>query len=54
MAIGSNAVEVVADLKDFRPTGYWDDWMGLDPRDAPLLMRDVGTQDVYALDSEAQ
>jgi len=54
VAISNNSVELVADLKDFHPTGYWDDWMGLDPHDAPLLMRDVGTQDVYALDSEAQ
>jgi eukaryotic-like serine/threonine-protein kinase len=54
MALSNNAVELVADLKDFHPTGYWDDWMGLDPHDAPLLMRDVGTQDVYALDSEVQ
>ena len=54
MAMSNYAVELVADLKDFRPTGYWDDWLGLDPHDAPLLMRDIGTQDVYALDSEAQ
>lgn len=53
MIIRDYAVERVADLKDFRPTGYWDDWMGLDPADAPLLMRDTGTQDIYALDREA-
>jgi eukaryotic-like serine/threonine-protein kinase len=52
VALNNNAVQQVADLKNFRPTGYWDDWMGLDPGDAPLLMRDTGTQDVYALDSE--
>jgi eukaryotic-like serine/threonine-protein kinase len=52
VALSNSAVEQVADLKNFRPTGYWDDWMGLDPGDAPLLMRDTGTQDVYALDSE--
>jgi serine/threonine protein kinase/Tol biopolymer transport system component len=54
MALSNNAVELVADLKDFRPTGYFDDWMSLDPNDAPLLMRDTGTQDVYALDAEPQ
>ena len=51
--IADSAVERVADLKDFQPTGYWEDWMGLDPKDAPLLLRDTGLQDVYALDSEA-
>jgi Tol biopolymer transport system component len=51
--IVDSSVERVADLKDFQPTGYWEDWMGLDPKDAPLLLRDTGLQDVYALDSEA-
>ena len=51
--IQDSSVERVADLKDFQPTGYWEDWMGLDPKDAPLLLRDTGLQDVYALDSEA-
>ena len=54
VAVGNNSVELVADLKDFRPTGYFDDWMGLDPSDSPLLLRDTGTQDVYALHSETQ
>ena len=54
MALGTQTVERIADLKDFRPTGYWDDWMGLDPNNAPLLLRDTGTQDVYALHSEPQ
>ena len=42
--------ERVADLKDFRPTGYWDDWMGLGPDGAPLLLRDTGLQDVYGME----
>jgi serine/threonine protein kinase/Tol biopolymer transport system component len=46
-------LEQVANLKNFHPTGYWDDWVGLDPGDAPLLLRDTGLQDVYALNSEA-
>jgi serine/threonine protein kinase/Tol biopolymer transport system component len=54
VAVSNNSVELVADLKDFRPTGYFDDWMGLDPNDSPLLLRDTGTQDVYALHSETQ
>jgi len=44
-------IERVADLKDFRPTGYWEDWMGLDENDAPLLLRDTGLQDVYAMEA---
>ena len=27
-------------------------WTGLTPDDSPLLLRDVGTQEVYALDVE--
>jgi hypothetical protein len=28
------------------------DWVGLTPDGCPLLMRDIGTQEVYALDFE--
>jgi Tol biopolymer transport system component len=52
LRLSDSAVERVADLKDFEPTGYWDDWMGLDPNDSPLLLRDTGLQDVYAFDTE--
>jgi len=54
MRLSDLQVERVADLKDFQPTGYWDDWMGLDPNDSPLLLRDTGLEDVYALDAEAR
>jgi Tol biopolymer transport system component len=54
MRLGDYTLERVASLKDFRPTGYWDDWMGLDSNDSPLLLRDTGLQDVYSLDFEAQ
>jgi eukaryotic-like serine/threonine-protein kinase len=50
MRIGDSSVERVLNLQDFQPTGYWDDWLGLDPHDAPLLLRDTGLQDVYAFD----
>jgi hypothetical protein len=44
-------VEQVCSLKDFRRAlSYWVAWMGLTPDGAPLLMRDTGTQEVYALD----
>ena len=41
--------ELVVSLKDFPYTGTFGLWLGLDPSDAPILLRDVGTQDVYAL-----
>jgi len=44
--------EKVVDLKRFQQTGWWRVWMGLDPTDAPMLLRDVGTEDIYALTLE--
>jgi Tol biopolymer transport system component/DNA-binding winged helix-turn-helix (wHTH) protein len=44
--------KLVVDLKDWHAVGDWlrlDPWMGLDPTDAPLLLRDTGTEDIYAL-----
>ncbi len=43
------AAEVIADLKGIRYTGTLGIWFGLDPTDAPLLLRDETTSDVYAL-----
>ena len=48
--ISDHKVETVVDLKHFRQTGYWSVWLGLAPDDSPLLLRDTGTQEVYALD----
>ena len=44
--------ERIADLKGAHYTGYYATWFGLDPTDAPLLLRDVGTSDIYALTLE--
>jgi hypothetical protein len=44
--------ERVVNLKGFRFTGVYVYWMGLDPNDAPLLLRDTGTDDIYALSLE--
>jgi hypothetical protein len=41
--------ERIADLKGVHYTGYYSVWFGLDPTDAPLLLLDVGTSDIYAL-----
>jgi Tol biopolymer transport system component len=46
-------VERVADLKNFRQPGTLGSWQGLAPDDSPLLLRDTGTQEIYALDWEA-
>jgi DNA-binding winged helix-turn-helix (wHTH) protein/Tol biopolymer transport system component len=44
--------ETVTDLKGARYTGFYSLWMGLEPADAPLLLRDVGSDDIYALTLE--
>ena len=44
--------ERVVDLKDAPFTGSFGLWLGLDPTDAPLLLRDRGTTDIYALTLE--
>jgi hypothetical protein len=44
--------ERVADLKGVHYTGYYGLWMGLDPTDTPLILRNTGTYDIYALTLE--
>ena len=44
--------ELVLNLKDVRQTGIWGSWLGLDPQDNPLLLRDAGTDEIYALTLE--
>jgi DNA-binding winged helix-turn-helix (wHTH) protein/Tol biopolymer transport system component len=41
--------EKIADLKDWHDAGWWGAWMALDPTDAPLLLRDIASADIYAL-----
>jgi Tol biopolymer transport system component/DNA-binding winged helix-turn-helix (wHTH) protein len=48
--ISDRRVERVADLKTFASTGRYDRSLALAPDDSLLLLRDTGTQDVYALD----
>ena len=48
--IVSRKVETVIELKDLKMTGFAGAWLGLAPDDSPLLLRDSGTQDVYALE----
>jgi Tol biopolymer transport system component/DNA-binding winged helix-turn-helix (wHTH) protein len=49
--IADRKTEEIASLKDVRQTGFRGAiWMGLAPDDSPLLLRDIGTQEIYALD----
>jgi len=53
MRIADHKVEQVASLKNFRRF-VWGNlpWLGLTPKGDPLVMRDIGSQEVYALDFE--
>jgi DNA-binding winged helix-turn-helix (wHTH) protein/Tol biopolymer transport system component len=53
VAISGGDEERIVDLKDFRYTGWYSSgWMGLDPTNAPLRLRDAGTDEIYALTLE--
>jgi Tol biopolymer transport system component/DNA-binding winged helix-turn-helix (wHTH) protein len=49
ISIQDGKIEKVVDLKGFQFTGWFSFWFGLDPTDAPLLLRNVGSEDIYAL-----
>lgn len=46
---GDASPEILADLRKEHFTGYFTSWMSLDSSDAPLLLRDVGSEEIYAL-----
>jgi len=49
--IGDRKIERLASTKDFRiAVGIWGSWVSWAPDDSPLVLRDVGAQDIYALD----
>jgi Tol biopolymer transport system component len=51
--LADQKVEEVASLKDFRRVVTpWTTWFGVTPDGSLLLMRDAGSQEVYALDLE--
>ena len=53
LRIADRKLERVADLQNFRRVVEpWVSWMGLTPEGSPLLLHDVGSQEVYALDLE--
>ena len=49
--ISDHKLEKIASLKGIRLTiGAFGTWCGLGPDDSPLVLRDVGTQEIYAPD----
>jgi DNA-binding winged helix-turn-helix (wHTH) protein/Tol biopolymer transport system component len=52
--VGGGREERVANLTDWHLVGYYGFAMSLDPTDAPLMLRDIGSDDIYALTLEAK
>jgi len=49
--VADRKVERVVSMKGFRrAAGQFGAWMGLAPGDSPLVLRDAGVQEIYALD----
>lgn len=46
---GDATPEQVADIRTEHFTGFFTTWMSLDSSGAPLLLRDIGSDDIYAL-----
>ena len=42
----------MVDMTDWHLTGFFGQSMSLDPSDAPLVLRDIGSDDIYALTLE--
>jgi Tol biopolymer transport system component len=49
ISIKGSPAEKIVDLKDWHDAGWYGAYMGLDPTDASLLLRDIGSDDIYAL-----
>jgi eukaryotic-like serine/threonine-protein kinase len=50
--LSDHKAERIVDLKNFVTVGYYNQWFALAPDDSPIMLRNAGTQDVYALDWE--
>ena len=50
--LSDHKTERVVDLKNFATTGFFGQWFAVAPDDSPIMLRNSGTQDVYALDWE--
>ena len=53
VAVGSKKLEKVASLKDFPMAGTFGAWLSLTPEDGPLVLRDVGSPEIYAFSWDA-
>jgi len=49
VSIPDGKVEPIADLKDITQIGSAGRWLGLDPADSPLVLRNAGNMEIYAL-----
>jgi hypothetical protein len=54
ISVNGGQPEKIVDLQAFRSTGHSWSWFGLDPDDNPLMLRDAGTNEIYALTLERQ
>jgi Tol biopolymer transport system component len=52
VSISGGKPEKVVDLKGFTGAGFYGGWFGLDPDDSPLLLRNAGTREIFALTLE--
>jgi Tol biopolymer transport system component len=51
VSVQGGPLQRLESVKDVpRGSDPWASWLGLDPDDAPVLMRDQSTQEIYALD----
>jgi DNA-binding winged helix-turn-helix (wHTH) protein/Tol biopolymer transport system component len=46
--------QILAKMTNQHFTGFYTSWMNLDSSDAPLLLRDIGSDEIYALTLEAK
>jgi WD40 repeat protein len=53
VAVNTNKLERILSLMDFPPAGTFGAWLSLTPDDDPLVLRDVGPPEIYALTWEA-
>jgi serine/threonine protein kinase/Tol biopolymer transport system component len=50
--LSDHKTERVVDFKNFVTAGHYGQWFAVAPDDSPIMLRNAGTQDVYALDWE--
>jgi hypothetical protein len=49
--VATNKSEKIVSLKDYRITGNsYTNWLSVSPDGSPLVLNDVGTQEIYALE----